>query len=154
MKVMTVFGSRPEIIKLSLILKVLDQHSEHIVVQIVANAEREMCDDLIRDLEIRSPDYQLPRDLSFNNGDQLSSQLTAIVADHRPDRVLVLGGSRAALAASSVTGKGTPVFQMEAGTRSFENNADEDNRISVDHTSSVLLPCTGDEQSDPRRYRD
>ncbi|MEQ1922391.1 MAG: UDP-N-acetyl glucosamine 2-epimerase [Pyrinomonadaceae bacterium] len=139
---MTVFGSRPEIIKLSLILKVLDQHSEHIVVQIVANTEREMCDDLIRDLEIRKPDYQLGIETAPNNSDQLSSQLRSIIAEHDPDRILVSGGSTAALAASSVSGRSTPVFHMEAGTRSFDNNADDDSRVSVDHTSSILLPYT------------
>ncbi len=142
MKVMTVFGSRPEIIKLSLILKVLDQHAEHIVVQMVANAEREMCDDLIRDLEIRQPDHQLVIETGSNNGDQLSSQLKSIITDRDPDRILVSGGSTAALAASSVSGRSTPVLHLEAGTRSFDNNADEDNRVSVDHTSSILLPYT------------
>jgi len=140
---MTVFGSRPEIIKLSLILKVLDQHSEHIVVQIVTNAEREMCDDLIRDLEIRTPDYQLTVDLPSTDNIQLLSRLKAIVTDHRPDRILVMGGSTAALAASSASGKAIPVFHFEAGFRCFDsNNPDEDDRISADHTSSVLLPYT------------
>ncbi|MBP7415947.1 MAG: UDP-N-acetylglucosamine 2-epimerase (non-hydrolyzing) [Pyrinomonadaceae bacterium] len=143
MKVMTVFGSRPEIIKLSLMLKVLDQHSEHIVVQIVTNSEREMCDDLVRDLEIRSPNYQLVVDSHLNGPEQISSELKAIVAEHKPDRILALGGSTAALAATSVSGKEIPVFHLEAGIRCFDNeNVEEDNRISVDHTSSVLLPYT------------
>ncbi|HRI04963.1 MAG TPA: UDP-N-acetylglucosamine 2-epimerase (non-hydrolyzing) [Pyrinomonadaceae bacterium] len=142
MKVMTVFGSRPEIIKLSLILKVLDQHSEHIVVQIVANAEREMCDDLIRDLEIRQPDYQLVTDTYANGSQQISSQLKDIVAEHKPDRILVIGGSTAALAGCFVSGKETPVFHLEAGIRCFDENFEEDNRISVDHTSSILLTYT------------
>ncbi len=140
---MTVFGSRPEIIKLSLILKVLDQHSEHIVVQLVTNAEMEMCDDLIRDLEIRTPDYQLTVDPQSTDSIQLSSQLKAIVTDHRPDRIVVMGGSAAALAASSVAVKAIPLFHFEAGFRCFDSNQpEEDTRISVDHTSSVLLPYT------------
>lgn len=140
---MTVFGSRPEIIKLSLILKVLDQHSEHIVVQGVANNEMEMCDDLIRDLEIRQPDYQLVTDSHLSGPEQISSRLKAIVSDHRPDRILVMGGSTAALAASSTADKAIPVLHFEAGFRCFDpTNPEEDNRISVDHTSSILLPYT------------
>lgn len=143
MKVMTVFGSRPEIIKLSLILKVLDQHSEHIVVQIVANTEREMCEGLMRDLEIRSPDFQLAADTHSDGTEQISSQLKTIVADHKPDRILIMGGSAAALAVSKVHGKETPVFHLEAGIRCFDStNTKEDDRISVDHTSSILLPYT------------
>ncbi len=140
---MTVFGSRPEIIKLSLILKVLDQHSEHIVVQIVSNSEREMCDDLIRDLEIRQPEYQVVTDTKSNDNEQSSSQLKSIFAEHKPDRILVLGGSTTALAASSVSNKETSVFHMEAGIRCFDSsNPAEDDRMSVDHTSSILLSNT------------
>ncbi|MBK7393307.1 MAG: UDP-N-acetylglucosamine 2-epimerase (non-hydrolyzing) [Chloracidobacterium sp.] len=143
MKVMTIFGSRPEIIKLSLILKVLDQHSEHIVVQVVANVEIEMCDDLIRDLEIRQPDYQLVTATYANGSQQISSQLKDIVAERKPDRIFVIGGSAAALAARLVSGKETPVFHLEAGIRCFDSsNPEEDNRISVDHTSSILLTYT------------
>ena len=140
---MTVLGSRPEIIKLSLITKVLDQHSEHVIVQIVANGEQEMCDDLFRDLEMRQPDHQLVTDNDPAGADQISSHLKNIVIDQKPHRVLVMGGSRAAIAATAVVDKGTHVFHLEAGTRSFDvSSPDEDDRISVDHTSSILLPYT------------
>ena len=143
MKVMTVFGSRPEIIKLSLILRVLDQHSEHIVVQIVADSEREMCDALIRELEIRQPDLQLVIDANSSGDEQISSRLKGIISEQKPDRILVMGGSVAALTVSSVSRKDSSVIHLGAGTRCFDTNTpDDDNGISVDHTSSVLLPYT------------
>src|SRR5207253_2360910 len=101
MKIMTIFGTRPEIIRLSLVLRVLDQHCEHITVHTGQNYDESLSDVFIRDLEIRTPDIHLGiKSKSF--GDQIGQILTKtdeILAEHKPDRVLLLGDTNSALTA-------------------------------------------------------
>ncbi|MEZ5425535.1 MAG: UDP-N-acetylglucosamine 2-epimerase (non-hydrolyzing) [Pyrinomonadaceae bacterium] len=145
MKIMTIFGTRPEIIRLSLILKILDQHCRHTTVHTGQNHEESLSDIFIRDLQVRTPDVHLGiRANSF--GEQLGMILTETdkVFDRvKPDRVLILGDTNSALTAILAARRGIPVFHMEAGNRCYDDRVPEEvNRRIIDHSSSVLLPYT------------
>ena len=142
---MTVFGTRPEIIRLSLVMKLLDRHCEHVTVHTGQNYHESLSDIFIRDLEVRSPDVHLGvRSTSF--GDQIGqilAKIDTILDDHRPDKVLILGDTNSALSAIVAARKGIPVFHMEAGNRCHDDRVPEEvNRRIIDHASSILLPYT------------
>ena len=145
MKVMTIFGTRPEIIRLSLVMKVLDQHCEHVTVHTGQNYHESLSDIFIRDLEVRTPDVHFGiRSTSF--GDQIGQILTKAdeaLAEHKPDKVLILGDTNSALSAIAAARRGIPVFHMEAGNRCYDDRVPEEvNRRIIDHSSSILLPYT------------
>jgi len=145
MKIMTIFGTRPEIIRLSLILKVLDQHAEHTTVHTGQNYDETLSDIFIRDLEVRTPDVHLGiRSKGF--GDQAGQILSKIddqLGTYKPDRVLLLGDTNSALSAICAARRGIPVFHMEAGNRCFDDRVPEEiNRRIIDHCSTILLPYT------------
>ncbi|HVF31202.1 MAG TPA: UDP-N-acetylglucosamine 2-epimerase (non-hydrolyzing) [Pyrinomonadaceae bacterium] len=145
MKVMTIFGTRPEIIRLSLVMKILDQHCEHITVHTGQNYHESLSDIFIRDLEVRTPDVHLGiRSNSF--GDQIGQILQKTdeaIAEHKPDKILILGDTNSALSAIVAARRGIPVFHMEAGNRCYDDRVPEEvNRRIIDHSSSVLLPYT------------
>lgn len=142
---MTIFGTRPEIIRLSLVMKVLDQHCEHVTVHTGQNYHESLSDIFIRDLEVRTPDVHLGiRANSF--GEQVGQILTATdnaLAEHKPDKVLILGDTNSALSAIVAARRGIPVFHMEAGNRCYDDRVPEEvNRRIIDHSSAVLLPYT------------
>lgn len=145
MKVMTIFGTRPEIIRLSLVMKVLDKYCEHITVHTGQNYHESLSDIFLRDLEVRTPDVHLGiRANTF--GEQIGQMLTGIdnlLAEHKPDRILILGDTNSALAAIVAARRGIKVFHMEAGNRCYDDRVPEEvNRRIVDHSSSVLMPYT------------
>ena len=145
MKVMTIFGTRPEIIRLSNVMKLLDQHCEHITVHTGQNYHESLSDIFIRDLGVRAPNIHLGiRSSTF--GDQIGQILSGIdnvLAESRPDKVLILGDTNSALAAIVAARRGIPVFHMEAGNRCYDDRVPEEvNRRIIDHSSSVLLPYT------------
>ena len=145
MKVLTVFGTRPEIIRLSLILKILDQHCEHITLHTGQNYDQSLSDIFIRDLDVRTPDVHLGvRSDSF--ADQAAKILTGVdnaLAEHRPDKVLILGDTNSGLSAIVAARRGIPVFHMEAGNRCFDDRVPEEiNRRIIDHSSTILMPYT------------
>jgi UDP-N-acetylglucosamine 2-epimerase (non-hydrolysing) len=145
MKVMTVFGTRPEIIRLSLVLKVLDQHCDHITVHTGQNYDESLSDIFIRDLEIRTPNIHLGiRSHSFGEqAGQIINKVDDLLAEHRPDRVLILGDTNSALSAIAAARRQIPVFHMEAGNRCYDNRVPEEiNRRIIDHSSTVLMPYT------------
>ena len=142
---MTIFGTRPEIIRLSLVMKLLDRYCEHIMVHTGQNYHESLSDIFIRDLEVRTPDVHLGiRSTSF--GDQVGqilSKIDSVLDEHRPDKVLILGDTNSALSAIIAARKGIPVFHMEAGNRCFDDRVPEEvNRRIIDHSSSILLPYT------------
>ncbi len=145
MKIMTIFGTRPEIIRLSLVMKVLDQHCEHISVHTGQNYDESLSDVFIKDLEVRTPDVHLGV-TSKSFGDQIGQILTKcdeVFEQHRPDRVLILGDTNSALSAIVAARKQIPVFHMEAGNRCFDDRVPEEvNRRIIDHSSTILLPYT------------
>ncbi|MEO7673180.1 MAG: UDP-N-acetylglucosamine 2-epimerase (non-hydrolyzing) [Pyrinomonadaceae bacterium] len=145
MKVMTIFGTRPEIIRLSLVMKILDQHCEHLTVHTGQNFEESLSDIFIRDLEIRQPDIHLGiRSTSFaDQAAQIISKVDQVLEKYQPEKVLILGDTNSALSAIVAARRGIPVFHMEAGNRCFDDRVPEEiNRRIVDHSSTILLPYT------------
>ena len=142
---MTIFGTRPEIIRLSVLMKILDQHCEHVTVHTGQNYVESLSEVFFRELELREPDAHLGvRSTSF--GDQ-AGQIIAKVDEklemERPDRVLILGDTNSALSAIPAARRGIPVFHMEAGNRCFDDRVPEEiNRRIIDHSSTILLPYT------------
>ena len=145
MKIMTIFGTRPEIIRLSPVLKILDQHAEHTTVHTGQNYHESLSDIFIKDLQVRSPDVHFGiKSKSF--GDQVGQILAKadeVLEQYKPDKVLILGDTNSALSAIVAARRGIPVFHMEAGNRCFDNRVPEEvNRRIIDHSSTILLPYT------------
>jgi len=145
MKIMTIFGTRPEIIRLSPILKILDQHCEHITVHTGQNYHESLSDIFIRDLEVRAPDVHFGI-RSKSLGEQLGQILLKtdeVLERFKPERILLLGDTNSALSAIIAARRGIPVFHMEAGNRCYDNRVPEEvNRRIIDHSSQILLPYT------------
>ncbi len=143
MRFLTIFGTRPELIRLSLILRVLDQHCEHITVHTGQNYDENLSDVFFRDLEIRTPDVSLGIKAK-RFGEQVGMMLSKVdeLLDlHKPDRVLILGDTNSALSAIPAARRQIPVFHMEAGNRCYDDRVPEEiNRRIIDHSSTVLLP--------------
>ncbi len=142
---MTIFGTRPEIIRLSLVMKNLDRHCEQITVHTGQNFDESLSDIFIRDLGVRTPDVHFGIK-SKGFGDQVGKILAKtdeVLEEHKPDRVLILGDTNSALSAIIAARRGIPVFHMEAGNRCFDNRVPEEvNRRIIDHSSTILLPYT------------
>jgi UDP-N-acetylglucosamine 2-epimerase (non-hydrolysing) len=140
---MTIFGTRPEIIRLSLVMKVLDQYCEQVTVHTGQNFQESLSDIFIKDLEVRTPDIHFGiKSKSF--GDQIGQILTKTdeaIEKHAPDRILILGDTNSALSAIVAARRGIPVYHMEAGNRCYDDRVPEEvNRRIIDHSSSFLLP--------------
>lgn len=145
MKIMTIFGTRPEIIRLSLVMKILDQHSEHITVHTGQNYHESLSDIFIKDLEIRTPNVHLgiKADSFGEQIGQILSKTDEVLEQYKPDRILILGDTNSALSAITAARRGIPVFHMEAGNRCYDNRVPEEvNRRIIDHSSAVLMPYT------------
>ena len=145
MKVMTVLGTRPEIIRLSLVIKLLDRYADHILVDTGQNYDDRLSGLFFRELGVRKPDYFLDvRAGSF--GEQVGQILTRIeplLMEHKPDRLLILGDTNSGLTAIVARRLGIPVYHMEAGNRCFDFRVPEEaNRRIIDHISTVLMPYT------------
>lgn len=142
---MTIFGTRPEIIRLSPVLKILDQHAEHITVHTGQNYHESLSDIFIKDLQVRPPDVHFGIK-SKKFGDQIGqilSKTDEVLQQYKPDKVLILGDTNSALSAIVAARRGIPVFHMEAGNRCFDNRVPEEvNRRIVDHSSTILMPYT------------
>ena len=142
---MTIFGTRPEIIRLSLVMKVLDQHSEQITVHTGQNFQESLSDIFIKDLEVRTPDEHFGiKSKSF--AEQIGRILTKtdeVLEKYKPERILILGDTNSALSAVIAARRGIPVFHMEAGNRCYDDRVPEEvNRRIIDHSSTFLLPYT------------
>ncbi len=142
---MTIFGTRPEIIRLSLVMRLLDQHCQHLTVHTGQNYHESLSDIFLRDLQVRTPDFHLGlRANSF--GEQAGQILTGIdklLDEHKPDRVLILGDTNSALSSIVAARRRIKVFHMEAGNRCFDDRVPEEiNRRIVDHSSTILMPYT------------
>ena len=145
MKVMTVLGTRPEIIRLSRVIPKLDAVCDHVLVHTGQNFDPSLSDVFFRDLSVRAPDRSLGvRADSF--GEQAGQILAGVeraIRDERPDRLLILGDTNSGLSAVIAKRLGVPVFHMEAGNRCFDDRVPEEvNRRIIDHSSDVLLPYT------------
>jgi UDP-N-acetyl-L-fucosamine synthase len=143
MKVMTVVGTRPEIIRLSRVIARLDQHVEHVLVHTGQNYDYELNQIFFEDLEIRKPDHFLEaagRSAAETVG-QIIARADEVLAKEQPDAFLVLGDTNSCLAAYPAKRRKVPVFHMEAGNRCFDQRVPEEiNRKLVDHLADINLP--------------
>ncbi|WP_420363620.1 UDP-N-acetylglucosamine 2-epimerase (non-hydrolyzing) [Curtobacterium aetherium] len=144
-KVLTVVGTRPEIIRLSEVIHLLEATCEHVLVHTGQNHDRQLSDVFFDDLGLRRPDHQLSVDTSSLGavlGDVLRGT-ERVLRLERPDAVLVLGDTNSAIAALIAKRMRIPVFHMEAGNRSFDENVPEEtNRRMVDHVADYDLVYT------------
>lgn len=144
MKVMTVLGTRPEIIRLSRVIPILDETVTQVLVHTGQNFDDRLDGVFFRELDVRKPDVQLEVRGSF--GEQAGAILCGVEAailEHRPDRLLVLGDTNSGLSAIVARRFGIPVYHMEAGNRCYDDRVPEEvNRRLIDHSSSVLMPYT------------
>ncbi len=145
MKVLTLFGTRPEIIRLSVIIRQLDRFCDQVLVHTGQNYDERLSDLFFRDLGVREPDVHLSvraSDFAEQAGAIIAKGGEAI-AKMRPDRVLVLGDTNSVLAAIVAARRGIPVFHLEAGNRCYDDRVPEEiNRRIIDHCSAVLMPYT------------
>lgn len=145
LKLMTIVGTRPELIRLSETIKKADKYFDHIFVHTGQNYDVNLNDVFYDDLEIRKPDIYLDavgKDLGETIGNIISKSY-AVLRDKMPDAVLILGDTNSALSAISAKRLKIPIFHMEAGNRCFDENLPEEmNRRIVDHIADVNLPYT------------
>ena len=145
MKVMTILGTRPEIIRLAAIIKMLDKHCDHILVHTGQNYDRNLNAVFFEDLDLRQPDYVLE-----TKSGTIQGQIAAIIEKtgdvmdkEKPDAIVILGDTNSGLSAICAKRKKIPIFHIEAGDRSFDNDVPEElNRRIVDHASDINLAYT------------
>jgi UDP-N-acetylglucosamine 2-epimerase (non-hydrolysing) len=145
MKIVTVLGTRPEIIRLSRVIEQLDRNCSHILVHTGQNFDRNLSDIFFDELVVRKPDYYLKvRGAGF--GEQVAGILKeteAVLMKERPDRLLILGDTNSSLCSIVAKRLGIPVYHMEAGNRCYDDRVPEEvNRRIIDHSSDILLPYT------------
>ncbi len=143
MKVATIVGTRPEIIRLSRVLAALDRHFEHTLIHTGQNYDYELNEVFFEDLEIRRPDHFLEaagRTPAETIG-LVIARVDEVLATIEPDAVLILGDTNSCLAAIAAKRRKIPVFHMEAGNRCFDQRVPEEiNRRIVDHISDINMP--------------
>ncbi|TSC88474.1 MAG: UDP-N-acetylglucosamine 2-epimerase [Microgenomates group bacterium Gr01-1014_5] len=143
LKIMTVMGTRPEIIRLSCILPKMDEYFEHIIVFTSQSYDKELSTVFFEDFKLRKPDYVLSVKADTLGG-QLANILTQteeVMLKEKPDGLLVLGDTNSALCTIIAKRLKIPIFHMEAGNRSFDDNVPEEiNRRIIDHISDFNLP--------------
>jgi UDP-N-acetylglucosamine 2-epimerase (non-hydrolysing) len=140
---MTIVGTRPEIIRLSRVMPALDAATDHVLVHTGQNHDRELNQIFFEELELRSPDYFLGAagETAAETIGQTIMAVDRVLADERPDAVLILGDTDSCLAAIPSKRRCIPIFHMEAGNRCFDERVPEEiNRRIVDHVADVNLP--------------
>lgn len=145
LKVMTILGTRPEIIRLSACIKACDKYFNHILVHTGQNWDYTLNQVFFEDLGLRAPDYYM--DSAGNNLGETMGNIIAksyeIIQNEKPDAILILGDTNSALSAISAKRLKVPIFHMEAGNRCWDWNVSEMiNRKIVDHISDINLPYT------------
>jgi len=145
LKLMTIVGTRPEIIRLSEVIKACDKYFDHILVHTGQNWDYNLNDIFFKELELRKPDHFLGvvgADLGETMGNVISASYK-ILKEEKPDALLILGDTNSCLSAISAKRLKIPVFHMEAGNRCFDQNVPEEiNRKIVDHISDINMPYT------------
>ena len=145
MKVMTIVGTRPEIIRLSEVIKACDRYFDHVLVHTGQNWDYTLNEIFFEELELRKPDYFLDaagEHLGETIGNIIAKSYE-VLAEEKPDALLILGDTNSALSAISAKRLKVPIFHMEAGNRCFDQNVPEEiNRKIVDHISDINLPYT------------
>lgn len=145
LKLMTIIGTRPEIIRLSAVIKACDRYFNHILVHTGQNWDYTLNQVFFEDLGLREPDYYLDsvgKDLGETMGNIIAKSYE-VLQKELPDALLILGDTNSALSAISAKRLKVPIFHMEAGNRCFDQNVPEEiNRKIVDHISDINLPYT------------
>ena len=144
LKVLTVVGTRPEIIRLSRVLSSLDKHCEHVLVHTGQNYDYELNQIFFDELGIRKPDYFLHSTLNSNStANTIGNLITAVdevLVEVKPEAMLVLGDTNSCLSVIPAKRRKVPIFHMEAGNRCFDQRVPEEiNRRIIDHTADVNL---------------
>ncbi|MFC4639980.1 non-hydrolyzing UDP-N-acetylglucosamine 2-epimerase [Deinococcus hohokamensis] len=142
LKVMTVVGTRPEIIRLSRVLTRLDEHTDHVLVHTGQNYDYELNGVFFRDLGVRQPDHFLEAagGTAAETIGQILIRMDPVLEKEQPDALLILGDTNSCLAAINAKRRKIPIFHMEAGNRCFDQRVPEEtNRKIVDHTSDINL---------------
>ena len=145
MKIMTILGTRPEIIRLYCVIQKLDKFCSHILVHTGQNYDYELNKVFFDDLDLREPDYILnvKANKFYKQLSNIFEQTGKIIEKEKPDAILVLGDTNSALSVINAKRFKIPIYHMEAGDRSFDENVPEEiNRRIVDHVSDILLPYT------------
>jgi UDP-N-acetylglucosamine 2-epimerase (non-hydrolysing) len=140
---MTIVGTRPEIIRLSRVMAALDRSTDHVLVHTGQNHDRELNEIFFEELELRNPDHFLGA-----AGETVAQTIGTVImgadlvlAEKRPDAVLILGDTDSCLAAIAAKRRRIPIFHMEAGNRCFDERVPEEiNRRIADHTSDINMP--------------
>ena len=144
-KVMTIVGTRPEIIKLSRVIAELEKHTEHILVHTGQNYDYELNEIFFKDLKVKKPDYFLDSigDTTASTIGNIISKSDKLIGEVNPDAVLLYGDTNSCLSVISAKKQQVPIFHMEAGNRSFDQRVPEElNRKIVDHLSDINMPLT------------
>ena len=145
MKIVTILGTRPEIIRLSRIIPKLDQHCEHQLVYTGQNYTRQLKDIFFEELDVRMPnvDFQIQE---HNPGAQIGKILSAteeLLKKEKPNKLLILGDTNSGMSAVIAKRMQIPVYHMEAGNRCYDDRVPEEvNRRVIDHCSTILMPYT------------
>lgn len=145
LKLMTIVGTRPEIIRLSEVIKACDRYFDNILIHTGQNWDYNLNDIFFQDLELRKPDKYLGV-VGNNLGETMGNIIAEsykVLMEERPDALLILGDTNSCLSAISAKRLKIPIFHMEAGNRCFDQNVPEEiNRKIVDHISDINLPYT------------
>ena len=145
MKVMTIVGTRPEIIKLSRVMVALDKYTEHVLVHTGQNYDYELNEVFFKDLEIRKPDFYL-ESAAGNVIETIANILVKsdqLLEKVKPDALLLYGDTNSCLSVICAKKRRIPIFHMEAGNRCFDQRVPEEiNRKIVDHLSDINIPLT------------
>ena len=144
-KVMTIVGTRPEIIKLSRVIAELEENVEHILVHTGQNYDYELNEIFFKDLRVKKPDYFL-NCVGDSTAETIANIIAAsdkIIEEVQPDAVLLYGDTNSCLSVISAKKRQVPIFHMEAGNRCFDQRVPEElNRKIVDHLSDINMPLT------------
>jgi len=144
-KVMTILGTRPEIIKLSRVIAELEENVEHILVHTGQNYDYELNEIFFKDLRVKKPDHFLNcvGDTTAETIANIISKSDKIIEEVQPDAVLLYGDTNSCLSVISAKKRQVPIFHMEAGNRCFDQRVPEElNRKIVDHLSDINMPLT------------
>lgn len=142
LKVITVLGTRPEIIRLSRVISKLDEHCNHVLVHTGQNYDYELNQVFFDDLDVRKPDHFLAcaGGTASETIGKIISSIDKVLAEEKPDAMLVLGDTNSCLSVISAKRRKIPIFHMEAGNRCFDQRVPEEtNRRIVDHTADINL---------------
>ena len=145
MKVTTILGTRPEIIRLSEIMKKLDSYVNHVVVYTNQSYDYEMSQIFFDELKIRKPDYifDVKSSMVSEQIGKIITQTEVVLKEEKPDAILILGDTNSALSCIVAKRMRIPIFHMEAGNRCFDDRVPEEiNRRIVDHTSDINICYT------------